>query len=95
MIDWLRGLNDEQSHAVQHNFGPLLILAGAGSGKTTVLVARSGRLLQDRIVTASQLCVLTFTNKAARELKTRVTTRLGAQAKNIWAGTFHSFGLWV
>jgi superfamily I DNA/RNA helicase len=91
--NWVEGLNPEQSSAVLHNSGPLLILAGAGSGKTTVLVARAGRLIQDNIVSPERLCVLTFTNKAARELKARVQSRLGQTAKKIWAGTFHSFGL--
>ena len=71
----------------------MLILAGAGSGKTTVLVARAGRLVDEKIVEAQRLCVLTFTNKAARELKTRVGAKLGPVAKGIFAGTFHSFGM--
>ncbi len=91
--DWTHGLNEEQKVAVLHNHGPLLILAGAGSGKTTVLVSRAGRLLDDQVVTANELCVLTFTNKAARELKARVTAKIGSRASKIWAGTFHSFGL--
>ncbi|MCB0422831.1 MAG: ATP-dependent helicase, partial [Bdellovibrionales bacterium] len=90
---WLRGLNDEQKHAVLHNFGPLLILAGAGSGKTTVLVARMGRLIADQICRPDEITVLTFTNKAAREMKERVIAKLGKSAKRISAGTFHSFGL--
>lgn len=94
-MSWTQGMNPEQSQAVLHNHGPLLILAGAGSGKTTVLVARTGRLIADRIATADQICVLTFTNKAARELKHRVAKRLGDSAKGIWAGTFHSFGLQI
>lgn len=93
MSFWLEGLNPEQQEAVLHNGGPLLILAGAGSGKTTVLVARSGRLIEEKIVEAKNLCVLTFTNKAAKELKSRVSKKLGGKSKNIWAGTFHSFGL--
>ena len=90
---WLKGLNPEQSLAVQHNDGPLLILAGAGSGKTTVLVARAGRLVAEGVCRPDELTVLTFTNKAARELKHRVQVRLGKIAKKIGAGTFHSFGL--
>ncbi len=90
---WLTGLNSEQCEAVNHDHGPLLILAGAGSGKTTVLVSRTGRLIDQRIATASQICVLTFTNKAARELKHRVHEKVGVLAKGLWAGTFHSFGL--
>lgn len=90
---WVQGLNPEQSEAVLHNEGPLLILAGAGSGKTTVLVARAGRLIAEGVCRPEELTVLTFTNKAARELKHRVQNRLGKVAKKIWAGTFHSFGL--
>lgn len=90
---WTAGLNPEQSDAVAHTEGPLLILAGAGSGKTTVLVSRAGRLVDEGLVKAEELCVLTFTNKAARELKERVSHKLGNAGKKIWAGTFHSFGL--
>lgn len=95
MSQWLKGLNPEQAKAVLHNYGPMLILAGAGSGKTTVLVARTGRLISERIAKADEICVLTFTNKSARELKHRVAARLGAQGKGLWAGTFHSFGLQI
>ena len=93
MSRWNSGLNPEQAQAVAHDSGPLLILAGAGSGKTTVLVARTGRLIDERIAAPENLLVLTFTNKAARELKHRVVHRLGDLAKGLWAGTFHSFGL--
>lgn len=78
-----------------HDHGPLLILAGAGSGKTTVLVSRTGRLIEDKIVRASQTLVLTFTNKSARELKHRVSAKVGSLAEGLWAGTFHSFGLFL
>lgn len=90
---WLSGLNEEQKVAVRHDLGPLLILAGAGSGKTTVLVARMGRLIEDKICRPGEITVLTFTNKAAREMKERVIQKLGKTAKKIQAGTFHSFGL--
>lgn len=90
---WLKGLNPEQQEAVSHSHGPLLILAGAGSGKTTVLVSRTGRLIAERLTTPDRVCVLTFTNKAANELKARVAKKLGPSAKNVWAGTFHGFGL--
>ena len=93
MSKWTQGLNPEQGDAVNHNYGPLLILAGAGSGKTTVLVSRTGRLIDDKIATAEKICVLTFTNKAARELKHRVGVKVGIKSKGLWAGTFHSFGL--
>jgi DNA helicase-2/ATP-dependent DNA helicase PcrA len=93
MIDWTRGLNPEQRDAVLHTQGPLLILAGAGSGKTTVLVSRTGQILQSEKVKANEICVLTFTTKAARELKHRVGAKVGSSAKDLWTGTFHSFGL--
>lgn len=92
-MNWLEDLNPEQQKAVSHNYGPLLILAGAGSGKTTVLVARTGRLISEKVAESKNICVLTFTNKSARELKHRVQKKIGAQAKGLWAGTFHSFGL--
>lgn len=93
MSYWLQDLNPEQRDAVMHNHGPLLILAGAGSGKTTVLVSRTGRLLDDKLTTPDRMCVLTFTNKAAHELKSRVVKKVGAPAKKVWSGTFHGFGL--
>lgn len=93
MIDWTQGLNPEQRDAVLHTRGPLLILAGAGSGKTTVLVSRTGHILQTEKVKANEICVLTFTTKAARELKHRVAAKVGNHAKDLWTGTFHSFGL--
>ncbi len=92
-MDWYKNLNPEQCLAVAHNHGPLLILAGAGSGKTTVLVSRTGRLIAESVAAANKICVLTFTNKAARELKHRVQQKIGPSAKGLWAGTFHSFGL--
>ncbi len=91
-MNWFDGLNEEQQKAVAHNYGPMLVLAGAGSGKTTTLVARTGRLIDERIVNAENICVLTFTNKAARELKHRVENKLKS-AKKLWTGTFHSFGV--
>ncbi len=91
MTNWTRGLNQEQQQAVLHSNGPLLILAGAGSGKTTVLVSRTGQLIEHHNIAAEKICVLTFTNKASRELKERVDLKLGLQ--NLWSGTFHSFGL--
>lgn len=92
-MSWTQGLNPEQAKAVQHNYGPLLILAGAGSGKTTVLVSRTGRLISEKVAKPESICVMTFTNKSARELKHRVANKLGDFGNNIWAGTFHSFGL--
>ncbi len=93
MVDWTSGLNPEQREAVLHTEGPLLILAGAGSGKTTVLVSRTGNILESTGVKPEEICVLTFTNKAARELKHRVGVKMGSKAQGIWTGTFHSFCL--
>lgn len=90
---WLQNLNPEQAEAVLHDEGPLLILAGAGSGKTTVLVSRTGRLIAEKKTRPERICVLTFTNKAAIELKHRVARKLGDAAAKVWAGTFHGFGL--
>lgn len=93
MSQWTANLNSEQKEAVLHSEGPLLILAGAGSGKTTVLVSRTGHIISKGLATPEQILVLTFTNKAAKELKERVTKRLKLGKKKIWAGTFHGFGL--
>jgi superfamily I DNA/RNA helicase len=90
---WLQNLNPEQRDAVSHHQGPLLILAGAGSGKTTVLVSRTGRLIAEKLTSPERVCVLTFTNKAAQELKHRVEKKLGSAANKVWSGTFHGFGL--
>jgi len=93
MSVWLANLNPEQREAVQHGEGPLLILAGAGSGKTTVLISRAGYLIEKDFCKSSEIQVLTFTNKAARELMHRVSNRLGSRSKGLKATTFHSFGL--
>lgn len=96
MSHWVSHLNPEQKEAALHNTGPMLILAGAGSGKTTVLVSRTGRMIEENVCKAKEICVLTFTNKAAKELQHRVTKKLGSKlSKGLWAGTFHSFGLHV
>lgn len=92
MSEWLKKLNSEQQEAASHIEGPLLILAGAGSGKTTVLVSRTGYLIEKKAARANEILVLTFTNKAARELKERVSV---AKTGGLWAGTFHSFGLQI
>ncbi|MCC6276626.1 MAG: ATP-dependent helicase [Oligoflexia bacterium] len=95
MSKWVSHLNAEQKQAALHNKGPQLILAGAGSGKTTVLVSRTGRLIDEGIASPRQIAVLTFTNKAAAEIKHRVAAKLGPIGEGVWAGTFHSFGLLI
>lgn len=89
----IENLNPEQKQAVAHDSGPLLILAGAGSGKTRVLVSRVARLLSHDTQNPPGICVLTFTNKSAKELKARVKSQIGKKTQSLWAGTFHSFGL--
>ncbi|AHM56938.1 ATP-dependent DNA helicase PcrA [Peptoclostridium acidaminophilum DSM 3953] len=83
-------LNEMQKKAVMTAEGPLLILAGAGSGKTTVLVNRIHYILATREIFPSNILAITFTNKAAREMKERVEKLLGENADGIWIGTFHS-----
>ncbi|MCD5349917.1 DNA helicase PcrA [Kineosporia mesophila] len=84
------GLNEQQQAAVLHRDSPLLIMAGAGSGKTRVLTHRIGYLLAARNVRPGQILAITFTNKAAAEMRERVATMVGPRASSIWVSTFHS-----
>ena len=90
MSDLLNGLNDKQREAAKYTDGPLLILAGAGSGKTRVLTYKIAYLLETGFVKPWEILAITFTNKAAREMKERVEKLIGANSNDIWLGTFHS-----
>ena len=85
-------LNDKQLEAVNHTEGPCLVLAGAGSGKTRVLTERIIKLIDDG-VSPYNILAITFTNKAAKEMRVRVQNKIGDVADSIFIGTFHSFGL--
>jgi hypothetical protein len=89
-MEWLEGLNEQQREAVEHVHGPLLVLAGAGSGKTRVLVSRIAHLIDAHGVPPERIFAVTFTNKAAGEMKHRVGRLLRRDPAGLWIGTFHS-----
>ncbi len=90
MENYLKKLNDKQLEAVTTIDGPLLVLAGAGSGKTTVLANRVAYILQNTFARPWNILAITFTNKAAREMRERIEKIIGSEAKSMWIGTFHS-----
>ena len=86
----LKGLNDKQYEAVINTEGPCLVIAGAGSGKTKVLTYKIAYLIQEKKIKPWDILAITFTNKAANEMKERIVDLVGEQAKDIWMGTYHS-----
>ena len=91
----LTKLNNKQLEAVKINEGPLLVLAGAGSGKTRVLTTKVAYLIDELGISPEHILAITFTNKAAKEMKDRIVSILGPIAYNIQISTFHSFGLLI
>ena len=90
MTEYLARLNPEQREAVETLDGPLLVLAGAGTGKTRVLTTRFAHILLTGRAAPGQVLAVTFTNKAAREMRLRVSAILGRPAEGLWLGTFHA-----
>src|SRR5438034_771478 len=89
-MNFLESLNPEQREAVLHIKGPLLILAGAGSGKTRVITSRAAYLIGDGHAQPHEVLAVTFTNKAAEEMRARVETLLGSDCSHVWLSTFHA-----
>ena len=89
-MDLVSSLNPEQREAVLHTDGPLLILAGAGSGKTRVIAHRIAHLVSTKVTEPDRILAVTFTNKAAEEMRTRVETLLGVDCRQMWISTFHA-----
>jgi DNA helicase-2/ATP-dependent DNA helicase PcrA len=92
MEDYLLDLNEPQRKAVENSKGPLLVLAGAGSGKTRVITYRTIHFIRALGVHPENILALTFTNKAAREMSERIVRSLGVRGERVWVSTFHSFG---
>ncbi|MDE0799594.1 MAG: UvrD-helicase domain-containing protein [Rhodospirillaceae bacterium] len=90
---WISGLNPEQRQAVEITDGPVLVLSGAGTGKTRVLITRLAYILGKRLAQPWQILAVTFTNRAAREMRERVGGLVGSMAESLWLGTFHALGV--
>ena len=93
MDNYLESLNESQREAVEITSGSTLVLAGAGSGKTRVLTYKLLHLLVSKVLTPSQILAVTFTNKAAAEMKSRVSDMVNFPIDRMWLGTFHSLSL--
>ena len=91
--DWFNKLNAEQKVAVETTDGPLLVLSGAGTGKTRVLTSRIAYIIQNGLAMPWQILAVTFTNKAANEMKSRIKKMIGDNVDSLWIGTFHAVGL--
>ncbi|MCR4377148.1 MAG: UvrD-helicase domain-containing protein, partial [Rhodospirillales bacterium] len=89
---YLDGLNESQQEAVEATDGPVLVLAGAGTGKTRVLTTRLSHILMQGKARPGEILAVTFTNKAAREMQERVGRMLGTPVEGWWVGTFHALG---
>ena len=94
-MNWLERLNEQQKKAVMHPSGPLFVVAGAGTGKTRTLTSRVAYLIEHMNVNPGSILAVTFTNKAAREMKERLLDLVGPYAENVWIYTFHAFGVQV
>ncbi|MBF0713294.1 UvrD-helicase domain-containing protein, partial [Gemella sp. GH3] len=90
MSIFIENMNDNQKEAILTTDGPVMIIAGAGSGKTRVLTHRIAYLISERNIYENNILAITFTNKAAKEMKERIYSLLGSNAKYIWIHTFHS-----
>ena len=90
---WLSDLNPEQRRAVEATEGPVLVLSGAGTGKTRVLTTRVAYILHQRLTRPWRVLAVTFTNRAAREMRERLGSMIGAVAETVWLGTFHALSL--
>ncbi len=93
MFPFLSELNPEQRQAVEHTEGPLLVLSGAGTGKTRVLTTRTAYIIEKHLAKPYQILAVTFTNKAANEMKLRLEKMIGSAAFSVWLGTFHAIGV--
>src|SRR5699024_6145038 len=89
-MEYINELNSQQKKALLKTEGPLLILAGAGSGKTKVVTSKIAYLVQEKGVYPSQILAITFTNKAAKEMQNRVANYLNQDVSSMWIGTFHA-----